>query len=92
MAEAESLDALREVMAESWEFLELAGCNRPISSLQQREALLEDLVGFTMITRMQLPLQRYAHASLPTNTLLTEKDKQQNAKKMRKDDELQKKA
>ncbi|XP_039641028.1 G2/M phase-specific E3 ubiquitin-protein ligase [Perca fluviatilis] len=58
MAEAESLDALREVMAESWEFLELAGCNRPISSLQQREALLEDLVGFTMITRMQLPLQR----------------------------------
>uniref|UniRef100_A0A8C9ZI71 G2/M-phase specific E3 ubiquitin protein ligase n=1 Tax=Sander lucioperca TaxID=283035 RepID=A0A8C9ZI71_SANLU len=54
-----SLDALREVMAESWEFLELAGCNRPISSLQQREALLEDLVGFTMITRMQLPLQRF---------------------------------
>ncbi|XP_065822271.1 G2/M phase-specific E3 ubiquitin-protein ligase [Labrus bergylta] len=59
MAEAESLDELKEVMAESWEYLELAGCNRPISSLEQREALVENLVSFTMITRMQLPLQRF---------------------------------
>ncbi|XP_063765618.1 G2/M phase-specific E3 ubiquitin-protein ligase isoform X2 [Eleginops maclovinus] len=59
IAEAESLDDVKEVMAESWEFLELAGCNRPISSLQEREALVEDLVSFTMITRMQLPLKRF---------------------------------
>ncbi|XP_034531534.1 G2/M phase-specific E3 ubiquitin-protein ligase isoform X2 [Notolabrus celidotus] len=59
MAEAESVDELREVMAESWEYLELAGCNQPISSLEEREALVEDLVSFTMITRMQLPLQRF---------------------------------
>lgn len=58
IAEAESLDDLREAVTSSWEYLELAGCNRPISSLEEREALVEDLVSFTMITRMQLPLQR----------------------------------
>ncbi|XP_034721495.1 G2/M phase-specific E3 ubiquitin-protein ligase-like, partial [Etheostoma cragini] len=57
MAAAESVDALRDVLAESSDFLELAGCSRPISSLREREALLEDLVCFTLITRMQLPLQ-----------------------------------
>uniref|UniRef100_A0A671VAR0 G2/M-phase specific E3 ubiquitin protein ligase n=1 Tax=Sparus aurata TaxID=8175 RepID=A0A671VAR0_SPAAU len=59
IAEATSLDELREVTAASWEFLELAGCNRPISSLEEREALVENLVSFTLITRMQLPLQRF---------------------------------
>ncbi|XP_070698354.1 G2/M phase-specific E3 ubiquitin-protein ligase-like [Pempheris klunzingeri] len=59
IAEAESLEALKEAVAASWEYLELAGCNRPISSLEEREALVEDLVSFTMITRMQLPLQRF---------------------------------
>lgn len=57
--EAQSLDELREVMAASWEYLELAGCSRPISSLEERPALVEDLVSFTLITRMQLPLQRW---------------------------------
>ncbi|GLD71860.1 G2/M phase-specific E3 ubiquitin-protein ligase [Lates japonicus] len=58
IAEAESLDDLRAAVTSSWEYLELAGCSRPISSLEEREALVEDLVSFTMITRMQLPLQR----------------------------------
>uniref|UniRef100_A0A3B3XQ75 HECT domain-containing protein n=1 Tax=Poecilia mexicana TaxID=48701 RepID=A0A3B3XQ75_9TELE len=58
IAAAESLDELKEVMKASWEFLELAGCNRPVTSLDERETLVEDLVSFTMITRMQLPLQR----------------------------------
>uniref|UniRef100_A0A3Q0SYV2 G2/M-phase specific E3 ubiquitin protein ligase n=1 Tax=Amphilophus citrinellus TaxID=61819 RepID=A0A3Q0SYV2_AMPCI len=58
IAETKSLDELKAVMAVTWEYLALAGCNRPISSLKEREALLEDLVSFTMITRMQLPLQR----------------------------------
>lgn len=47
-------------MAASRDFLELAGCNRPISSLVERDVLVEDLVSFTLITRMQLPLQRWA--------------------------------
>ncbi|XP_076604161.1 G2/M phase-specific E3 ubiquitin-protein ligase [Chaetodon auriga] len=59
MAEAESVDELKKVMASSWEYLELSGCNRPISSLEERDALVEDLVNFTVITRMQLPLQRF---------------------------------
>ncbi|XP_054861529.1 G2/M phase-specific E3 ubiquitin-protein ligase isoform X2 [Amphiprion ocellaris] len=59
IAEAESLEELREVMAASCDFLEVAGCNRPISSLEERDALVEDLVNFTVITRMQLPLQRF---------------------------------
>ncbi|XP_056282143.1 G2/M phase-specific E3 ubiquitin-protein ligase isoform X3 [Pseudoliparis swirei] len=58
IAEAESTDELVSVVAASREFLEVAGCNRPISSLEEREALVEDLVGFTLITRMQEPLQR----------------------------------
>ncbi|XP_061599505.1 G2/M phase-specific E3 ubiquitin-protein ligase [Cololabis saira] len=59
IAKAESLDELREVMAGNSDYLELAGCNRPIGSLEEKEALVEDLVSFTMITRMQLPLQRF---------------------------------
>ncbi|KAM4723343.1 G2/M phase-specific E3 ubiquitin-protein ligase isoform 2-T2 [Anableps anableps] len=58
IAAASSLHELKEVMKGSWEFLELAGCNRPVTSLEERQALVEDLVSFTMITRMQLPLQR----------------------------------
>ncbi|XP_072221279.1 G2/M phase-specific E3 ubiquitin-protein ligase [Leuresthes tenuis] len=59
IAKAETLDDLRKVMAASWEYLELAGCNRPIASLEERQALVDDMVSFTMITRMQLPLQRF---------------------------------
>ncbi|XP_033969350.1 G2/M phase-specific E3 ubiquitin-protein ligase [Trematomus bernacchii] len=59
IAEAETLDDVKDVLEESWEFMELAGCNRPISRLQEREALVEDLVSFMMITRLQLPLQRF---------------------------------
>lgn len=56
---------LEMVMAESWEYLELAGCSQPISSLEEKEALVENLVNFRMITRMQLPLQRYRENTSP---------------------------
>uniref|UniRef100_A0A3P9IIL6 G2/M-phase specific E3 ubiquitin protein ligase n=1 Tax=Oryzias latipes TaxID=8090 RepID=A0A3P9IIL6_ORYLA len=46
-------------LVKSWEFLQLAGCSRPVSSLEDNQNLVEDLVSFTMITRMQLPLQRF---------------------------------
>ncbi|XP_029972907.1 G2/M phase-specific E3 ubiquitin-protein ligase [Salarias fasciatus] len=59
IAAAVTLDELHHVMEESRDLLELAGCNQPISSLEEREALVEDLVSFTMITRMQLPLKRF---------------------------------
>ncbi|XP_074548313.1 G2/M phase-specific E3 ubiquitin-protein ligase [Halichoeres trimaculatus] len=59
MAEAESLHELKAVMEESWEYLELAGCNQPIRSLEEKDALVENLISFMLITRMQLPLQRF---------------------------------
>ncbi|XP_028994917.1 G2/M phase-specific E3 ubiquitin-protein ligase [Betta splendens] len=59
IAEARSLAELKQAMEASREYLELAGCTRPISSLTDRDSLVEDLVSFMMITRMQLPLQRF---------------------------------
>lgn len=58
ISEAKSLEELRGVLEESWEFLQLAGCSRPVNDLEDKQSLVEDLVSFTMITRMQLPLQR----------------------------------
>ncbi|XP_054652669.1 G2/M phase-specific E3 ubiquitin-protein ligase [Dunckerocampus dactyliophorus] len=59
IAAAESMVELRDAMAASRDFLDLAGCKQPIRNLQERDALVEDLVSFTLITRMQLPLQRF---------------------------------
>ncbi|KAF6732776.1 G2/M phase-specific E3 ubiquitin-protein ligase [Oryzias melastigma] len=59
ISEAKSLEELRGVLEESWEFLQLAGCSRPVNDLEDKQSLVEDLVSFTMITRMQLPLQRF---------------------------------
>nr|XP_057946429.1 G2/M phase-specific E3 ubiquitin-protein ligase-like [Doryrhamphus excisus]XP_057946430.1 G2/M phase-specific E3 ubiquitin-protein ligase-like [Doryrhamphus excisus] len=59
IANADSMDELRDAMAASRDFLDLAGCRQPIRSLQEKDALVEDLVSFALITRMQLPLQRF---------------------------------
>uniref|UniRef100_A0A3P8VQU2 G2/M-phase specific E3 ubiquitin protein ligase n=1 Tax=Cynoglossus semilaevis TaxID=244447 RepID=A0A3P8VQU2_CYNSE len=59
IAEAETLSDLRDAMISSWQFLELAGCNRLVNRLEEKEEVVEDLVSFTLITRMQLPLQRF---------------------------------
>ncbi|KAM6973271.1 G2/M phase-specific E3 ubiquitin-protein ligase [Aplochiton taeniatus] len=58
MAEAQSLEELKEAMENATEYLELAGCNRPISSLDEKDVLVEDIISFHMITRLQLPFQR----------------------------------
>lgn len=57
VAKAESWEELKAAAAACRTYLELAGCSS-VSSLEQKEALVEDLVSFTLITRMQLPLQR----------------------------------
>ncbi|XP_061741980.1 G2/M phase-specific E3 ubiquitin-protein ligase isoform X2 [Nerophis ophidion] len=59
VAQAESVEQLRDAMDASKDFLEVAGCSRPIGSLQEQGALVEDLVSFLLIARMQLPLQRF---------------------------------
>lgn len=57
MAQAESVEELEAAAAACGAYLELAGCSS-VSSLEQKAALVEDLVSFTLVTRMQLPLQR----------------------------------
>ncbi|XP_068608325.1 G2/M phase-specific E3 ubiquitin-protein ligase [Brachionichthys hirsutus] len=59
IAAARTLAELKRLAAASRTYLELAGCNQPISSLEESDALVENLVNFTLITRMQLPLQRF---------------------------------
>nr|XP_061798722.1 G2/M phase-specific E3 ubiquitin-protein ligase-like [Nerophis lumbriciformis] len=59
IAMAESLEELRDAASLGEDFLEAAGCKRPIGSLKERDKLVEDLVGFALITRMQLPLRRF---------------------------------
>lgn len=56
---ATSESELRDVLASCSDHLTLCGCNRPIRRLEDRGALVDDLIAFTMITRMQLPLQRF---------------------------------
>ncbi|CAF89650.1 unnamed protein product [Tetraodon nigroviridis] len=58
VAEAESVEELKAAAGACGAYLELAGCSA-VSSLQEKEALVEDLVTFALITRMQLPLQRF---------------------------------
>lgn len=58
IVKAESLEELNAAMAASRDYLQLAGCSCALSSLEEKDALVADLVTFTLITRMQLPLQR----------------------------------
>uniref|UniRef100_A0A4W5NAA6 G2/M-phase specific E3 ubiquitin protein ligase n=2 Tax=Hucho hucho TaxID=62062 RepID=A0A4W5NAA6_9TELE len=41
------------------EYLEVAGCTRPVESLSDKDTLVKDIVSFHLITRMQLPVQRF---------------------------------
>uniref|UniRef100_A0AAV2JFN6 HECT domain-containing protein n=1 Tax=Knipowitschia caucasica TaxID=637954 RepID=A0AAV2JFN6_KNICA len=56
---AGSVSELQDVLTSCSDHLTLSGCNRPISSLCERAGLVDDLIAFSMITRMQLPLQRF---------------------------------
>ncbi|KAK7879769.1 hypothetical protein WMY93_033559 [Mugilogobius chulae] len=56
---ARSVSELQSVLSSCSDHLTLSGCNRPIRSLEERAGLVDDLIAFSMITRMQLPLQRF---------------------------------
>lgn len=56
---ADSLAELQSVLESCTDHMTLCGCNRPIRSLDDGAALVDDLIAFTLITRMQLPLQRF---------------------------------
>ncbi|XP_070984324.1 G2/M phase-specific E3 ubiquitin-protein ligase-like [Oncorhynchus clarkii lewisi] len=57
--ESKSLEELREAMESASEYLEVAGCTRPVESLSDKDTLVKDIVSFHLITRMQLPVQRF---------------------------------
>ncbi|KAL0969735.1 hypothetical protein UPYG_G00231580 [Umbra pygmaea] len=57
--DSESLEELREAMQLASEFLEVTGCMRPVNKLSDKHTLVNDIVTFHQITRMQLPFQRF---------------------------------
>lgn len=59
MKESGTVEELREAMQAAAEYLEVAGCMRPVSSLDDKQPLVDDIVNFHLITRMQLPFQRF---------------------------------
>ncbi|XP_036398859.1 G2/M phase-specific E3 ubiquitin-protein ligase [Megalops cyprinoides] len=57
--DAESVDELKEAVLSASDYLDVAGCLRPVSSLSERDTLVNDMVNFHLITRIHLPLQRF---------------------------------
>ncbi|NP_001003822.1 G2/M phase-specific E3 ubiquitin-protein ligase [Danio rerio] len=59
IAEAKSMKELRHAMKSASQYLEAAGCWRKISKLSEKDMLVEDVLNFYLIIRLQLPLQRF---------------------------------
>ncbi|XP_076834294.1 G2/M phase-specific E3 ubiquitin-protein ligase [Brachyhypopomus gauderio] len=57
--ESSSLQELKENMWSAAEYLQAAGCWREVTKLSDKHLLLEDILNFYLIIRMQLPLQRF---------------------------------
>ncbi|XP_023656465.1 G2/M phase-specific E3 ubiquitin-protein ligase isoform X1 [Paramormyrops kingsleyae] len=57
--DARSLKELKEAVSSSTEYLKVAGCLRQMNCLSDKQQLVDDIVTFHFITRMQLPLQRF---------------------------------
>uniref|UniRef100_A0A9J7ZHF5 G2/M-phase specific E3 ubiquitin protein ligase n=1 Tax=Cyprinus carpio carpio TaxID=630221 RepID=A0A9J7ZHF5_CYPCA len=59
IAEAKSMKELRMAMQSASQYLEAAGCWRKIRELSEKDMLVEDVLNFYLIIRLQLPLQRF---------------------------------
>ncbi|KAK3563098.1 hypothetical protein QTP86_016333 [Hemibagrus guttatus] len=59
IAQSSSLMELRRVVRSMMDYLQVAGCLRKITKLSDKNLLLEDLLNFYFVVRMQLPLQRF---------------------------------
>ncbi|KAL7861775.1 hypothetical protein SRHO_G00132160 [Serrasalmus rhombeus] len=59
IAESLSLSELKKAVRAASEYLHVAGCLRRINKLADKSMLLEDILNFYLIIRMQLPLQRF---------------------------------
>ncbi|XP_063080136.1 G2/M phase-specific E3 ubiquitin-protein ligase [Engraulis encrasicolus] len=57
--ECKTLESLRNIMESLSEYLEMAGCKREVNSYHEKYAILDDMLNFHLMVRMQLPLQRF---------------------------------
>ncbi|KAL4613046.1 G2/M phase-specific E3 ubiquitin-protein ligase [Arapaima gigas] len=57
--DAQSLKELKEAVSCVSDYLEVAGCLRQINSLSDKHLLVEDMLNFHFVTRMQLPLKKF---------------------------------
>lgn len=51
-------------MQSASQYLEAAGCWRKISKLSEKDMLVEDVLNFYLIIRLQLPLQRLVYFNI----------------------------
>lgn len=58
IAKSSSLPVLRRVVRSMMDYLQVAGCWREITKLSDKNLLLEDILNFYFVIRMQVPLQR----------------------------------
>ncbi|XP_053538801.1 G2/M phase-specific E3 ubiquitin-protein ligase isoform X1 [Ictalurus punctatus] len=59
IAKSSSLPVLRRVVRSMMDYLQVAGCWREITKLSDKNLLLEDILNFYFVIRMQVPLQRF---------------------------------
>ncbi|KAG5265721.1 hypothetical protein AALO_G00245650 [Alosa alosa] len=57
--ESKTVERLREAMEPLSEYLEVSGCRREVAGAYEKYSLLDDMLNFHMMVRMQLPLQRF---------------------------------
>lgn len=56
--QSSTLKELKRVLRSMKDYLQVAGCWREITKLSDKNLLLEDILNFYFVVRMQLPLQR----------------------------------
>ncbi|KAI1895669.1 hypothetical protein AGOR_G00108600 [Albula goreensis] len=56
--DAESIEELKEAVQSASEYLHVAGCCRNVDSLSDKHILVDDMLNFHLVTRINLPLQR----------------------------------
>ncbi|XP_062863347.1 G2/M phase-specific E3 ubiquitin-protein ligase isoform X2 [Trichomycterus rosablanca] len=59
IAQSGTLKELKRAMHAASEYLQVAGCWRRVTKLTDKTLLLDDILNFYLIVRMQLPLQRF---------------------------------
>lgn len=64
IAQSSTLKQLKKAMQAASEFLQVAGCWRRVTELTEKTLLLDDILNFYLVIRMQLPLQRFVTTNI----------------------------